>query len=268
MLRQIYEIFSSEEKLQQVTQSIQQQLSEYIDKTASVSNQARYNQGKLTFDVVTLFVGVGEVKSLLKGEKTIAQLFGKIGKLPKNAITEIRKIKKPKRGDAKRIFEKVQGISHVLKKYRVSIFDKVKVIGKDKSLPRSVVESFMDNYYYTAETLENIKVFRRFGGQGKNQAKLFGNYTSTEALLSREELVILTKWNTMQFEAEIVIEKGAKLNLGKVAPYGKYSGGADQVLLPRKYPEKWIKSIKDLKTKKTYSLEEFKTLFPNLIRAN
>ncbi|SZD73241.1 Uncharacterised protein [Candidatus Ornithobacterium hominis] len=155
-----------------------------------------------------------------------------------------------------------------MKKYRVSIFDKVKVIGKDKSLPRSVVESFMDNYYYTAETLENIKVFRRFGGQGKNQAKLFGNYTSTEALLSREELAILTKWNTMQFEAEIVIEKGAKLNLGKVAPYGKYSGGADQVLLPRKYPEKWIKSIKDLKTKKTYSLEEFKTLFPNLIRAN
>ncbi|CAI9429630.1 hypothetical protein MSHRCOH1_05410 [Candidatus Ornithobacterium hominis] len=81
MLRQIYEIFSSEEKLQQVTQSIQQQLSEYIDKTASVSNQARYNQGKLTFDVVTLFVGVGEAKSYLKGNNVFNKLKDYIDKL-------------------------------------------------------------------------------------------------------------------------------------------------------------------------------------------
>ncbi|CAI9429317.1 hypothetical protein MSHRCOH1_03815 [Candidatus Ornithobacterium hominis] len=107
-LRAVYEVLKDTERLKQATQAIKQQLSEYVGETANVSNQARYNQGKLTFDIVTLFVGVGEVKALLKGEKTVAQLFSKIGKLPKDAITEIRKIKKPKRGDAKRIFEKVR----------------------------------------------------------------------------------------------------------------------------------------------------------------
>ncbi|CAI9429312.1 hypothetical protein MSHRCOH1_03790 [Candidatus Ornithobacterium hominis] len=106
--RAVYEVLKDTERLKQATQAIKQQLSEYVGETANASNQARYNQGKLTFDIVTLFVGVGEVKALLKGEKTVAQLFSKIGKLPKDAITEIRKIKKPKRGDAKRIFEKVR----------------------------------------------------------------------------------------------------------------------------------------------------------------
>jgi filamentous hemagglutinin len=85
-------------------------------------------------------------------------------------------------------------------------------------------------------------------------------------VLSRNELAILKKWSTMQFEAELVIEKGAKLNLGKIAPQSVYSGGADQVLLPLGYPENWVKSIKDLKTGKIYSLEEFKISFPDQIK--
>jgi hypothetical protein len=64
---------------------------------------------------------------------------------------------------------------------------------------------------------------------------------------------------------EFVVEKGTTLNLGKIAPQSIYSGGADQVLLPRNIPENWVKNIKDLKTGKTYSLEEFKTAFPELI---
>ena len=105
----------------------------------------------------------------------------------------------------------------------------------------------------------------RSGGDGANQAKLFSGFSSTEAVLSRNDLAILKKWSNMQFEAEFVVEKGTTLNLGKIAPQSIYSGGADQVLLPRNIPENWVKNIKDLKTGKTYSLEEFKTAFPELI---
>ena len=70
----------------------------------------------------------------------------------------------------------------------------------------------------------------------------------------------------MQFEAEILVEKGTKLNVGKVEKYSKYSGGADQVLLPMNYPESWIKKIRDLKTNKEYTFEEFKKIFPNQIK--
>jgi hypothetical protein len=159
----------------------------------------------------------------------------------------------------------VQVAGNILEKYRVAIFDKVKIITKDESLPQFIKESFLDNYYYTAETLENVGVFRRFGGND-SQAKLFGGFSSTEAVLSRNELAILKKWSTMQFEAELIVEKGAKLNLGKIAPQSIYSGGADQVLLPLGYPENWVKSIKDLKTGTVYSLEEFRVAFPNQIK--
>lgn len=149
-------------------------------------------------------------------------------------------------------------------KYKVAIFNKVKVILKDESLPQWIKDSFLDSYYYTAETIENVSVYRRFGG-GETQAKLFGGFSSTDAVLSRDELAILKKWSTMQFEAELIVMKGSKLNLGKIAPQGSYAGGADQVLLPLNYAENWVKNIKDLKTGKTYTLEEFKNLFPNQI---
>jgi filamentous hemagglutinin len=71
--------------------------------------------------------------------------------------------------------------------------------------------------------------------------------------------------NFVEFEADMIVEKGAKLNLGKIAPQGKYHGGADQVLMPLNYPENWVKTIKDLKTGKVYTLDEFKIAFPDLI---
>lgn len=153
----------------------------------------------------------------------------------------------------------------ILEKYKVAIFDKVRVIMKNESLPQDVKESFLDTYYYTVETLENLIVFRRFGGSA-NHAKLFGGFSSTETVLNRNELAILKKWSTMQFEAELIIEKGTKLNLGKIASQSIYSGGADQILLPLGYPEGWVKSITDLKTKKVYTLEEFRIAFPEQIK--
>ncbi|KAA5846451.1 hypothetical protein F2A37_07385 [Pseudomonas chlororaphis] len=65
---------------------------------------------------------------------------------------------------------------------------------------------------------------------------------------------LLPEWkNTRVVEAEIVIPKGTKLDVGKVAPQTIKStgtvldGGADQLLMPRDWPKEWIKSTRDVK---------------------
>ncbi len=153
----------------------------------------------------------------------------------------------------------------ILVRYKVSFYDDIKLLPKDNSLPKLVQETFLDNYYYTAEARKSIKVYRRFGGEN-NQAKLLGNYASTITTLSRSDLAILKKWSNMQFEVEIIVEKGAKLNLGKIAPQQGYRGGADQILLPLDYPRSWISKIIDLKTKNVYTLEDFEKLYPDQIK--
>ena len=71
----------------------------------------------------------------------------------------------------------------------------------------------------------------------------------------------------------VVVPKGEKLNIGKVAEQPpssktpKYRGGGDQILLPRDYPTKWVKSIRDGKTGKVYTIDEFKKEFPDQFRA-
>jgi hypothetical protein len=51
----------------QVWGELKKQASEYIDQTVCVTDPlCRYNQGKLIFDVATMFIGVGEVSAALK----------------------------------------------------------------------------------------------------------------------------------------------------------------------------------------------------------
>ena len=89
-------------------------------------------------------------------------------------------------------------------------------------------------------------------------------------LLVRTVLFITNSF--AQFEAEIVIPAGQKLNIGKVGQQPvdsinpKYSGGGDQILLPQNYPPAWIKSIRDGKTGKVYSYSEFKNKFPEQVQ--
>lgn len=61
--------------------------------------------------------------------------------------------------------------------------------------------------------------------------------TAYDAGFESKKLAILKKWSTMQFEADLIVAKGSKLNLGKMGPQKGYSGGANQILLPLDYPE-------------------------------
>ncbi|MDE8756046.1 hypothetical protein PZA22_16290 [Pectobacterium polaris] len=79
------------------------------------------------------------------------------------------------------------------------------------------------------------------------------------------------KWSATQFEAQIDIPKNTKINIGTVGEQPpvstnpKYTVGADQILLPRNYSTDWIKSVRDGKTGKVYTYDEFKTKFPDQV---
>ena len=71
-LKQMYLVISDKDKLNEAYDAVKGKLGEYIDETTAVDNQARYNHGKIVFNVASLFIGVGEAKALLNGEKTLA----------------------------------------------------------------------------------------------------------------------------------------------------------------------------------------------------
>jgi hypothetical protein len=71
VLKQIYQLVSNKEKLNEACKSVKEKLGDYTNETAGVDNQARYNQGKIVFNVASLFIGVGEAKALINGEKTL-----------------------------------------------------------------------------------------------------------------------------------------------------------------------------------------------------
>ena len=148
-----------------------------------------------------------------------------------------------------------------------SINGKVKVV--DQSiLPVGVQKTFKDKDYVTVETTESVILYRKFGGDG-GQAKIDGGFASTKQNANRQETAVYPKWSTTRFEVEIEVPREQKLNIGKVAeqpvgsPNPKYRGNADQVLLPKNYPMEWIKSVRDGKTGKAYTIEEFKKQFPS-----
>jgi hypothetical protein len=151
-----------------------------------------------------------------------------------------------------------------------AINDKVKLVDKDRLRP-SDVETFRGAEYVTVETTQKATVYRKFGGSD-DQAKLHGGFASTTQNANRQQTAVYPKWSNSRFEAEIEVPSGQKLNLGTVGEQPpssstpKYRGGADQILLPRDWSSDWVKSVRDGKTGKIYSLEEFQAKFPDQLK--
>ena len=70
--------------------TISEQVSGYIVETASTEPQGKYNQGKLIFDVASLFFGVGEVKAALKTGQITSKTAQMLAKIPVNVAKVIR----------------------------------------------------------------------------------------------------------------------------------------------------------------------------------
>lgn len=56
---------------QDVKKEFKSYIENYIDETTAIDAQARYNHGKLLFNIASFFIGVGEIKELASGAKFI-----------------------------------------------------------------------------------------------------------------------------------------------------------------------------------------------------
>lgn len=70
-MSQMFDLVTDRQKLASAFDQAGSSLSQYAEETGSTSNQARYNQGKIIFNVASLFIGVGEANAIIKGEKTL-----------------------------------------------------------------------------------------------------------------------------------------------------------------------------------------------------
>lgn len=135
-------------------------------------------------------------------------------------------------------------------KYPTLLDTKVKIVDKAK-LPDWIGESFTDSNYRTVVTTEEVTLYRTFGGYSDAGGGFVTTTPASNRIQAKIDTALLPEWkNTRQYEAVIKIPKGVELNLGKVAPQTINSsgfilkGGADQVLLPNKWPLDWIVDIR------------------------
>ncbi len=87
VVNQVAEIFGSKTKRESALLNIKKVFADYVDETAAINNQGRYNQGKLVFNVASSFIGVGELKALSSGAKlntVLTKSMSEFAALPKS----------------------------------------------------------------------------------------------------------------------------------------------------------------------------------------
>ncbi len=77
--------------LSTVWSEVAKSFGEYIDETAALTPQARYNQGKLIFEVVSFFFGVGEAKAFLTTGKITSKTLMALKNIPQRLKTFLSK---------------------------------------------------------------------------------------------------------------------------------------------------------------------------------
>jgi hypothetical protein len=87
------ELVTNPETRAQTWNALKASFSDYIDETLGLDNQALYNQGKLVFDVITLFIGVGEVKAILNGQKVTIGIVALMQAVPKHLSKLVFRLK-------------------------------------------------------------------------------------------------------------------------------------------------------------------------------
>ena len=91
----VMNIIIYEDKREAFFRDIGTMFSEYVDETLGFDNQARYNQGKLAFDAVSMFFGAGEIKAATKSGKLIQTLSTNLKKLnPKEIAKKLKHLPK------------------------------------------------------------------------------------------------------------------------------------------------------------------------------
>lgn len=76
-------------------------------------------------------------------------------------------------------------------------------------------------------------------------------------LIVKENAYKLRKVLVENHVSEKEVPQNTRLYVGRIEEQASYKGGADQILLPKDYPSEWIRTIRDLKTGKVYTFEEY-----------
>lgn len=146
-------------------------------------------------------------------------------------------------------------------------------------LPPQDTASFLDGEYRTCETLEPLVFYRVYGcGYSGTGVGPKGRFVTTEYAESKIEvkirLALKLEWkNTRMVEARLIVPAGTVIQAGIVAPQTLptgtvLEGGADQVMLPADWPDKWITGYRILRfhpqlTYPEYGPEEPLAQMPN-----
>lgn len=160
-------------------------------------------------------------------------------------------------------------------KYKTDLNGKIIEVTRH-SFDRQITCSFQNQSYGTFRTLEPIELYRVFGqydgideGDPPKGAKLKGAFASTEFAESiidaKVRLALDPAWfNTKMYEAKLLIPKDIVISVGIVAQVRLktgtvLSGGADQILLPRGWPDSWIVGYRRVTTRQLQAKPTFVT---------
>ena len=250
---------------------------EEINRAKDIKNVRAFTESlQLASTLYTSYIGYNQYYN--KPYTTFSDVFSKVkGKVPffnrKPVIpevnpkvdTNVKTISEPaKTYDRERILRNIEEskiaressnfdqylAKESLIKYPTLLDSKVKIVDKAK-LPDWIGESFTDSNYRTVVTTEEVTLYRTFGGYSDAGGGFVTTTPASNRIQAKIDTALLPEWkNTRQYEAVIKIPKGVELNIGKVAPQTINSsgfilkGGADQVLLPNKWPLDWIVDIR------------------------
>ncbi len=165
-------------------------------------------------------------------------------------------------------------------KFKTIISDKnTTEIGK-QILPEDIVNSFKNREYKTLVTLDDIILYRVYGltPSGKAGAKQNGSFATTEFAESRIDiklrLALDPQWkNALYIEEKIKVPKNVIINVGVVGSVKMLSGtilegGADQIILPKNWPESWVIGYRFVTSEPLMDYPEYTVEKPDEIRRN
>ncbi len=122
-----------------VWDEVSKSFGEYVDETVALTPQARYNQGKLIFEVVSFFFGVGEAKAFLKTGKLTSKTLTALKNLPKSYAKLVRGLQSSVKVVIKRIDDTASAI--IVEGQQIARMTKDKLIILEKAFLESLDEN-------------------------------------------------------------------------------------------------------------------------------
>ena len=147
-----------------------------------------------------------------------------------------------------------------------------------QDLPETIRKSFKNQEYDTYETIAELVLYRVYGvpPSGNDGARQKGAFSTTEFAESRIDvkcrLSLDPQWkNALYIEEKLLIPKGVVLQVGAVGPVTLLSGtvlegGADQILLPKDWPEDWVIGYRYVTSEPLMEYPTYSTEKPDEIR--